>query len=171
VPTVRTRYLAGMQPSIARGLAWVAVVALAVVLARAALMTLADAPSGRASVCEVPVELVTARGVRLACATEPVLRSCTDLRAGDRVSSSCQVDPGAMAAVTRLLVGVPIDINRASAADLELLDGIGPKLADAIVSARTLAPFERVDDLERVRGIGPAKMNAMRPFVGVASPE
>lgn len=164
----RTRYLAGMQPSIARGLAWVAVVAAIVVVARAVVVTLGEAPSGAVATCDVPVELVSARGVRLACATDPMLRSCTGLRAGDRISGSCRVEPGAMAAVTRLLAGVPIDINRASAVELELLDGIGPKLAEAIVAERALAPFERIDDLAvRVRGIGPAKLEAMRSLVEV----
>lgn len=43
------------------------------------------------------------------------------------------------------------DINSASAGELEELDGIGPVYAGRIIENR---PFESVDDLTRVRGIG-----------------
>ena len=43
------------------------------------------------------------------------------------------------------------DINSASAEDLEELDGIRPFYAERIIEAR---PFESVDDLTRVKGIG-----------------
>lgn len=48
-----------------------------------------------------------------------------------------------------------LDLNTASADDLQLLPGIGPALAARIVADReTRGPFERVDDLERVQGMG-----------------
>lgn len=50
-----------------------------------------------------------------------------------------------------------IDVNRASAAELALLPGIGPALAARIVEERERnGPFVSLDDLVRVRGIGPA---------------
>jgi competence protein ComEA len=62
----------------------------------------------------------------------------------------------------------PIDLNRASAADLETLPGIGPATAAAIVDDRERnGPFSSVDDLERVPGIGPSKLGAIRDFVEV----
>lgn len=64
----------------------------------------------------------------------------------------------------------PLDLNRASAAELDDLPGIGPATAQAIVEHRTSAgPFASVDDLEAVRGIGPAKLEAIRSLV-TASP-
>lgn len=49
-----------------------------------------------------------------------------------------------------------IDVNRASAAELELLPGIGPGLAARIIEDRAQrGAFASVADLERVRGIGP----------------
>lgn len=49
-----------------------------------------------------------------------------------------------------------IDINTASAVELTLLPGIGPRLADRIVEDRERnGPFRSLDDLQRVRGIGP----------------
>lgn len=50
----------------------------------------------------------------------------------------------------------PVDINRADAAALERLPGIGPALALRIVEERASRPFGSVAELERVRGIGPA---------------
>lgn len=53
----------------------------------------------------------------------------------------------------------PIDVNRATAAQLESLPGVGPATAAAIVTDRERnGPFVSVDDLERVPGIGPAKL-------------
>jgi competence protein ComEA len=59
-----------------------------------------------------------------------------------------------------------LDINRALARDLARLPGIGPKLAEAIVSHREKnGPFERVDDLTLVRGIGAKRLEAIRDLV------
>lgn len=62
----------------------------------------------------------------------------------------------------------PVDLNRASAAELERLPGVGPATAAAIVDDRTRnGPFVTVDDLERVPGVGPAKLAALRELVTV----
>ncbi|MEX2502661.1 MAG: ComEA family DNA-binding protein [Trueperaceae bacterium] len=55
-----------------------------------------------------------------------------------------------------------ISLNEAHVHDLERLPGIGPALAGRIVADR---PFHRVDDLLRVRGIGPATLRGMRDRV------
>ena len=57
-----------------------------------------------------------------------------------------------------------IDINTASAAELETLSGVGPKTAAAIIEGR---PYATVDDLLRVKGIGPATLEKLRPYVTV----
>jgi len=60
----------------------------------------------------------------------------------------------------------PVDVNRASAAELDALPGVGPATAAAIVTDRERnGPFVGVDDLERVPGIGPAKLAAIRDLV------
>jgi competence protein ComEA len=52
----------------------------------------------------------------------------------------------------------PISLNRASAKELEALDGIGPVLAARIVAYRKInGPFLTVEDLLKVSGIGTAK--------------
>lgn len=61
-----------------------------------------------------------------------------------------------------------VDLNRASAAELEQLPGIGPTTAAAIVAHRAeVGPFTTVDDLADVAGIGPAKLAALRDLVTV----
>lgn len=50
----------------------------------------------------------------------------------------------------------PVAINRATAAELETLPGVGPVLALRIVAHRDAhGPFASLSDLERVRGLGP----------------
>lgn len=61
-----------------------------------------------------------------------------------------------------------LDINSATAPELERLPGIGPSLAEEIVSFRNAnGPFQTVDDLQHVSGIGPAKLDAIRDLVEV----
>ncbi|MFM8417290.1 MAG: ComEA family DNA-binding protein, partial [Actinomycetota bacterium] len=61
-----------------------------------------------------------------------------------------------------------IDVNRATADDLDRLPGIGPSTAKAIIDHRTRnGPFASVDDLLAVRGIGPATLAEIRPWVRV----
>ncbi len=60
-----------------------------------------------------------------------------------------------------------IDINRATSAELETLPGIGPKYAAEIIRFRELQPFESVDDLDMVSGIGPKRLEAIRHLVTV----
>ena len=61
-----------------------------------------------------------------------------------------------------------VDLNRASTAELEALPGVGPATAAAIVAWRQdHGRFRTVADLLEVRGIGPAKFEALRPLVRV----
>ncbi len=64
--------------------------------------------------------------------------------------------------------GAPLDLNRATAEELEALPGIGAAKAAAIVAARDAqGGFTSLDELEAVRGIGPALMAKLRPLVVV----
>lgn len=56
----------------------------------------------------------------------------------------------------------PVDVNHATAAELETLPGVGPALAARIVQAR---PFRSVDELAKVPGIGPRTLERLRPAV------
>lgn len=68
----------------------------------------------------------------------------------------------------RPTVAFPLDINRATADELEQLPGIGPTLAQRIVEYRQqVGRFQSVDDLRNVRGIGPKLLEQIRPLVVV----
>jgi competence protein ComEA len=63
-------------------------------------------------------------------------------------------------------LGLALEINSATAADLEALPGIGPALAQRIVDYRQRhGPFNKIDDLEKVSGIGPKKLEKMKPHL------
>lgn len=61
-----------------------------------------------------------------------------------------------------------VDLNAATAAELEALDGIGPVLAGRILAFRAEnGPFRTVADLLNVRGIGPRTLERLRPQLAV----
>ncbi len=55
-----------------------------------------------------------------------------------------------------------VNINTATQAQLETVPGIGPARAVQIIAGR---PYESVDELVRISGIGNATLESMRPFV------
>lgn len=79
--------------------------------------------------------------------------------------------PGASpsdASSSRTTAPLIVDLNRATADDLDRLPGVGPSTAKAIIDHRTRnGPFASVDDLLAVRGIGPAKLAEIRKWVRV----
>jgi competence protein ComEA len=64
--------------------------------------------------------------------------------------------------------GDKININTASAAELEALPRIGPALAQRIIEYRAAnGPFQRIEDITRVRGIGPATFEQIKDRITV----
>jgi competence protein ComEA len=60
----------------------------------------------------------------------------------------------------------PLDLNVATADQLERLPGIGPVTAARIVVDRQdRGPFENPEALQRIKGIGPKTVEKIRPFV------
>jgi competence protein ComEA len=75
---------------------------------------------------------------------------------------------GWMAVPNRLALGVPLDINQASGAELSQVPGIGPRLAQGIVALRARrGVFSKLENLCEVRGIGPATVTRLRPYLKV----
>jgi competence protein ComEA len=61
-----------------------------------------------------------------------------------------------------------INLNTATAAELEALPGVGPAIAAAIVAHRNEhGAFVRVEDVLEVRGIGEKKFQAMKSMITV----
>jgi competence protein ComEA len=79
--------------------------------------------------------------------------------------------PASSDAVVRLRKGEPLELNQASASDLVLLPGVGPKLAARIIDERVRrGGFTQVDELRRVKGVGPAVLARVRPLLRVSHP-
>jgi competence protein ComEA len=61
----------------------------------------------------------------------------------------------------------PLDLNRATAEELQRLPGVGLKMSARIIAAREEKPFRTVDDLRRVSGIGAKTLEHLRPWIVV----
>ena len=125
------------------------------------------------------VDAVAAAGGPTPDALLDAINLAQPLRDGDRLVVPVAGGPAAPVAggVTAAIAepGPPgdpsgglVDLNSATAAELDELPGVGPATAQAIVSHRDAnGPFASVDGLADVRGIGPAKLEALRPLVTV----
>jgi competence ComEA-like helix-hairpin-helix protein len=66
----------------------------------------------------------------------------------------------------RLACGRGININKDNANALVIIPGIGRSLARRIIAYRKHnGPFRNINDLNNVKGIGPATVNRMAPWV------
>ncbi|MFY9270380.1 MAG: helix-hairpin-helix domain-containing protein [Candidatus Manganitrophaceae bacterium] len=66
---------------------------------------------------------------------------------------------------------VRIDITTASLGEIEALPGIGPVLAARIIESREQrGSFRRAEDLLQVKGIGPKKLEKIKPYLTFPSP-
>lgn len=64
----------------------------------------------------------------------------------------------ALLAAASLSCMAGVDVNKAGAADLDSIKGIGPSTSGKIIEARKASPFKDWNDLvQRVPGIGPKK--------------
>jgi competence protein ComEA len=94
----------------------------------------------------------------------------TKITVAPRLRPSRTTVPGALP-----IIGVPsttatplINLNSATAEQLDTLPGVGPSTAKAIISYRNRkGPFGKVEDLLNVPGIGPSKVAALRDQVTV----
>jgi competence protein ComEA len=89
-------------------------------------------------------------------------------RKGDALKG---VKPAARQAVTATKKGdalkEPIDINHATATELQRLPGVGPAMSSRIILVREQRLFRSVEELRRVPGIGVKTLEKLRPFVKV----
>ncbi len=69
----------------------------------------------------------------------------------------------------REVTGV-VNINTASKHELELLPGVGPKSASAILAYREKTPFKAAHEIVRVKGIGEATFRKVKAYLTIAGP-
>jgi competence protein ComEA len=120
----------------------------------AALFALAlPFPSAEAEVCRNPTE------------SEAVAQHTSAVRCETPQAQAREIRGPA-----RSLFGLPIELNCAGARTFETLAGIGSVRARQIVEERARRPFERVDELLRVHGIGPKTLESLRPSVAAHLP-
>jgi competence protein ComEA len=111
----------------------------------------------------IVADAVAAAGGATATADLTSINLAAPVRAGERIVVS-DLDQSVGASSASRDVGV--DINAATAMELEALPGVGPVLAQRIVTFRTeRGPFSVVEDLLDVPGIGEAKLSQMRDLL------
>lgn len=99
-----------------------------------------------------------------------VSSSHVDEEVDERTDGQSAAEVGLPTGVGGLLFGRPIELDSATQAMLEALPGIGPARAEAILESRGRAPFARLLDLERVRGIGPRTREALSRWLTTTGP-
>lgn len=78
---------------------------------------------------------------------------------------------GHMSGERLLTLGLALDVNTATAEDLEALPGIGPVLAQRIIQYRqSQGPYRNLEDLLAVHGIGKKKLAQLWPLIMVSAP-
>jgi competence protein ComEA len=83
--------------------------------------------------------------------------------------ATVQAQPvGQTAPQTQGTQAATINVNTATIEQLMTIKGIGQVTAQNILDYRTAnGPFQTVNDLDKVKGIGPAKLEGMKPFISV----
>ncbi len=76
---------------------------------------------------------------------------------------------GGRKASSKVLSGV-LNLNTATAAQLDQMPGVGPKAAERIIAYRTKTPFTRPEDLVKVKGFGKKKLEKLKAHLTVSGP-
>jgi len=75
------------------------------------------------------------------------------------------------ARTTTVAVGTPVNLNTATAAQLDALPGIGKATAERIIEYRQKnGAFKKPEDLMNVRGIGEKNFLKLKPMITVGAP-
>src|SRR4051812_42647887 len=72
-------------------------------------------------------------------------------------------------ASSKVISGV-LNLNTASAGQLDQMPGVGPKAAERIIAFRAKTPFTRPEDLVKVKGFGKKKLDKLKAHLAVSGP-
>ncbi|MFW6115972.1 MAG: helix-hairpin-helix domain-containing protein [Chloroflexota bacterium] len=121
-------------------------------------------------------DAIDAAGGPLADADLTRINLALELRDQQQVYVPREGDPHPLPAVsggqseTEGSTGGVININTATAKDLEALPGIGEVTAQRVIDYREAnGPFETIEDIQNVAGIGPKTFEAIREMIAVGS--
>ena len=80
------------------------------------------------------------------------------------------IDAGAQTGLLQTPIHSRLDLNQASAGELESLPGIGAVLAQRVIAFReSIGRFQKIEDLREVKGIGAKKFEHLKSFVMVSA--
>jgi competence protein ComEA len=63
-----------------------------------------------------------------------------------------------------------VNLNEASQDELDRLPGVGQRAAERILAHRQKRPFQRIEELVRVKGFGKKKFEKIKPFLTLKGP-
>ena len=133
----------------------VALLGAAVRLHRASADQRRPPPAARMALERQIAAVDDARSARTRRATRPGTARDTANAISSTLPSSHDVRPSPI-----------LDLDTATAESLERLPRIGPSLAKRIVADRdSLGPFGSLEGFQRVKGVGPAMVRALAPYV------
>ena len=85
-------------------------------------------------------------------------------------ASAAQSKPATRTSATKPTAGKPVNINTASAAELDALPGIGAKTAALIVEYRQKnGPFKKIEELMNIRGVGEKNFLKLKDQISVGN--
>jgi competence protein ComEA len=112
-------------------------------------------------------DAVARAGGATARAELDLLNLAAPLADGEQVLVPARAVPSGVAATPSATgPSAPVDLNSATAEQLDALPGIGPVTAQKIVDYRQAhGPFRSVEDLDAIPGIGPSRVDNLRGLV------
>lgn len=116
----------------------------------------------------VAVAVAVVAGV-LTLGSLPAMAQGTQAKAGVDQAQTPKAPKTAKAPkAPKLAEGTKVNVNTATAEQLDALPKIGPKVAQRIVDYRTAHKgFRTVEELRNVKGVGPKVMEAIRPYLSL----
>ena len=69
---------------------------------------------------------------------------------------------------TKVELNGKLNLNEATASQLDLLPGVGEKAAEKIIAHRKKTPFKRIEELVKVKGFGKKKFEKLKPYLSVS---